>query len=198
MLIRLLVEGRLDEAVAQRLAVDSGFIVENAQGKQGWTFVQRNLPALNEMARFTPCLALVDFMDTQMDCPPSVLSAWAPDRRPNLIFRVVVRELESWLLADRQGIARFLRIPVARVPAAPEEEDDPKRTLVNLARSSRSRRVSEALVPAYGASAVVGRDYNTEMERFIRSEWSPAAARTAAPSLDKCMTRLTELAERVG
>lgn len=194
MLITLLVEGRLDEAVAQRLAVDSGFRVENVHGKQGWTFVQKSLPMLNQMARFTPCLALVDFMDTGMECPPSVPSAWTPDRHPNLIFRVVVRELESWLLADRRGIARFLRIPAVRVPSAPEEEDDPKRTLVNLARGSSSRRVRDALVPARGASAVVGPDYNAELERFIRGEWSPADARVAAPSLDKCMLRLAELA----
>ena len=81
-----------------------------------------SLPMLNQMARFTPCLALVDFMDTGMECPPSVPSAWTPDRHPNLIFRVVVRELESWLLADRRGIARFLRIPAARVPSAPKRK----------------------------------------------------------------------------
>lgn len=182
MLIRLLVEGRLDEAVAQRLAVESGFIVENAQGKQGWMFVQRNLPTLNAMAQFTPCLALVDFMDTRTTCPPSVVSQWIPNRNDNMVFRIVVRELESWLLADRQGIARFLRVPVARVPAAPEEEDDPKRTLVNLARSSSSRRIREALVPAQGASAVVGRNYNAEMERFIRSEWSPTPPEPSPPA----------------
>lgn len=197
MLIKLLVEGCLDEAIAQRLAADSGFKVENVHGKQGWTFVQKSLPRLNQMARFMSCLALVDFMDTGLPCPASVVSQWTPNLHANLIFRVVVRELESWLLADGRGIARFLRIPVARVPAAPEEEEDPKRTLVNLARGSRSRRVREALVPARGASAVVGPGYNTELERFIHGEWSPAAARAAAPSLDKCMLRLAELAERL-
>lgn len=156
------------------------------------------MPSFNEAAPFAPCLALVDFMDTRTTCPPSVVSQWIPNRNDNLIFRVVVRELESWLLADRQRIARFLRVPVARVPAAPEEEGDPKRTLVNLARGSRSRRIREALVPAQGASSTVGGDYNPLMEQFIRSEWSPAAARTAAPSLDKCMTRLAELAGKLG
>lgn len=196
--IRLVTEGRLDEAVGRRLISECGLAVGRVYGKAGWSYIRKTMPSFNQAAPFAPCLTLVDFMDTETACPPSVISQWIPNRNDNLIFRVVVRELESWLLADRQGIAGFLRIPIARVPAAPEDEGDPKRTLVNLARGSRSRRVSEALVPAQGASAVVGRDYNAEMERFILDEWSPVAARTVAPSLDKCMTRLAELAGALG
>lgn len=195
--LRLVVEGRLDEAVGRRLISECGLAVERVYGRAGWTYIRNALPSFNQAAPFAACLAMADFMDTGLPCPASVVSQWTPNRHANLIFRVVVRELESWLLADGRGIARFLRIPVARVPAAPEEEEDPKRTLVNLARVSRSRRVREALVPARGASAVVGPGYNTELERFIHGEWSPAAARAAAPSLDKCMLRLAELAERL-
>ena len=194
--LRLVVEGRLDEAIGRRLVSECGLAVGRVYGRTGWSYIRSVLPSFNQAAPFAPCLAMVDFMDTELPCPASVISQWTPDRHPNLIFRVVVRELESWLLADRRGIARFLRIPAARVPAAPEEEDDPKRTLVNLARGSSSRRVRDALVPARGASAVVGPDYNAELERFIRGEWSPAAARASAPSLDKCMLRLAELAGR--
>ena len=198
MLIRLLVEGRLDEAVGHRLAAECGLVVEQVYGRQGWVFVRAKIAAFNQAAQFTPCIAMVDFMDTGMSCPPGVVQNWVPDPHPNMVFRVVVRELESWLLADRQGVATFLQTRERYVPTAPEEEDDPKRSLVNLARRSRSGRIRTALVPRLGSSAPVGPSYNPLMERFIRESWNPIAARNHSPSLDKCLTRLEELRARLG
>ncbi len=145
-----------------------------------------------------PVLAMVDFMDTGEDCPPSVVNKWTPNRHPNMLLRAVVREVESWILADRRGIANFLSVPLTSVPLFPEEEGDPKRKVIDLARNSSSSQIREGFVPKPGSTAAVGSGYNPLMERFIRCEWSPAAARTAAPSLDKCMTRLAELAGRLG
>ena len=204
MKLRLLVEGALDEAVARRLGMECGLEVEEqAYGKNGWTVVRSNVVRFNDASPPAPFLAMVDFMDVvredkSLECPAAVVQTWTPERHPNMLLRVVVREIESWLLADRQGMAEFLFIPIREIPLAPEDEEDPKRALINLARRSRNREVREGLVPQLGSTAKEGRWYNAEMERFIRSKWSPAAARTAAPSLDKCMTRLAELAGRLG
>ena len=143
-----------------------------------------------------PVLAMVDFMDTREECPPSIVSGWTPNRHPNMLLRAVVREVESWILADRRGIAKFLSIPLTSVPLSPEEEVDPKRKVIDLARNSTKREIREGFVPKPDSTAAVGSGYNPLMERFIHGEWSPAAARAAAPSLDKCMLRLAELAER--
>jgi hypothetical protein len=49
--------------------------------------------------------------------------------------RFAVNELESWLLADREGLANFLGIAVSRMPICPEREEFPKKTLVNISRT---------------------------------------------------------------
>jgi len=50
-------------------------------------------------------------------------SSFAPGSRsrghPNFLFRVAVREVEAWLLAHREGIARFLGISEHLVPLMP-------------------------------------------------------------------------------
>ena len=63
---------------------------------------------------------------------------------------MVVRELESWLLADAAGLAAYLGLPRAVVPSQPESVGDPKLALVNLARRSRRTRLRDSIVPYQG------------------------------------------------
>src|ERR1035441_9429449 len=72
-------------------------------------------------------------------CVPEVLPRWLPAPSRLMRLRVAVRELESWLLADSERIAKFLGVAVAEIPADPDSVPDPKRLMVQLARSSRRR-----------------------------------------------------------
>jgi hypothetical protein len=110
-----------------------------------------------------------------------------------MLFRLVVRELESWLIADRRNLADFLRVDIALVPIAPEGLLDPKRELINIARHSRHRRISSAIVPEPGSTAQVGKLYVSEMMQFIETRWDIQEARANAPSLDRCLACLEEL-----
>ena len=49
------------------------------------------------------------------------------------LFRIAVREVEAWLIADREALAGFLKIKIMHVPYKPEELVDPKRVLLELA-----------------------------------------------------------------
>jgi len=60
------------------------------------------------------------------------------------------------VLADRQRLARFLRIPMTRIPPDPEVVDHPKEFLVNLARRSRARAIREDMVPTQQSGRQVG------------------------------------------
>src|SRR5262249_45959248 len=101
-----------------------------------------------------------------------------------------------WLLADKENLADFLNVSVTKIPTDPEGLKDPKLTLVNLARASRSRSIREALVPAPGsATAKEGRLYTSEMIRFIQERWDIATARVNSESLNKCCNRLEEMAK---
>jgi hypothetical protein len=195
-IIHTLVEGLMDEAAANTLIKMVGHTPGTCYGKKGYAYIQAKVRSFNQTAVGAIYLALVDFMDTKLACPSEVVSQWVPHRQSNLLFRIVVRELESWLLADKENLADFLNVSVAKIPTDPELLSDPKLTLVNLARSSRSKSIREALVPDPGSvTAKEGRLYTSEMVRFIRERWDITNARSNSESLNKCCNRLEEMAK---
>ncbi len=188
--INPIVEGEMDEAAAFRLINTAGHLPGVCYGKKGSGYIKSKIQGFNRAAQSTCYLTLVDLMDTDLSCPPEVLVGWVPHLHPNMLFRVVVPELESWLLADRRNIADFLNVSLVRIPANPEEIQDPKRELVNIARRSSNPRVRRSLVPDSGSTAQVGKLYVSEMNIFINRRWDPQIARRTAPSLDRCLIKL--------
>jgi hypothetical protein len=191
--INSLVEGDLDHAVADTLIQRTGHVIGAVYGKKGIGYIKTKVRDFNKICDATCFLTLVDFMDTHLPCPAEVISQWLPHRYPNMLFRVAVREIESWLMADRSGLANFLAIDVTKVPANPEEIEDPKRSIINLARRSKKPSMRSALVPESGSTAQVGRLYTSEMTRYIKTQWNITAARGIAPSLEQCLRRLEAL-----
>lgn len=193
MIIYALVEGITDEAMARRLATAAGHQLGACYGKKGYPWIEQHAESFNGLASSIPILTLLDFMDIGLPCPPEVVRRWLPNLHPHMIFRVVVRELESWLLADREGIANFFRLALEKIPQTSEILPDPKQSLVNLARRARSSSVRSALVPQPGTTAQVGRLYTSEISRFIQEYWNLDQARLNAQSLHRCLLRLEEL-----
>jgi len=115
-----------------------------------------------------------------------------------MVFRLAVREVEAWLLADAHALSRFLRIPEGRVPADPDAEKDPTLTLVNLARQSTSPRIRQAIVPARGDRVQVGKLYEATIIEFAENHWSLERASQRSRSLARARTALEALAKRWG
>jgi hypothetical protein len=101
--------------------------------------------------------------------------------------------IESWLLADRETIARALAVRPTFLTDRPDELTNPKRELVNLARRSSRRSVRTALVPETASGALVGYEYLAFLESFVNRQWRPDAAAEASPSLARALARLREL-----
>ena len=192
--INPLVEGEMDEAVAFKLIDTTGHSPGVCYGKKGCGYIKSKIQGFNLSARYSCYLTLVDIMDTGISCPADVVAQWLPHSEVNMIFRVVVREIESWLMADRHGLADFLGVSLIRIPTSPEQIEDPKRELVNIARRSRKPRIRSAIVPDSTSTAQVGRLYLSELSNFINVRWQPQMARMVAPSLDRCLKRLESLA----
>ncbi|MCL6614398.1 MAG: DUF4276 family protein [Firmicutes bacterium] len=193
--VDILVEGWLDEMVARKAISFAGHQPGTVFGKHGLGYLKNKLSGFNELAAHSnPILALVDFMDTGLECPPQLVESWLPQCSPRFLLRVVVREIESWLLADREGISGFLKIPLRLVPEQPEKLPDPKQTLLQLARRSPSRRLREAMLPGEGFSSSVGPGYTDVMNEFVFTRWNIDEARQCSPSLARCLRRLMELA----
>lgn len=191
--VNLLVEGELDEAVARKLVVGVGHQIGVCYRKEGASYIKNKIRDFNKSAQNIHYLVLVDFMDTGCKCPSEVISTWLPHKKDLMFFRVVVREIESWIMADQKNISNFLNVSIEKIPLNPENETDPKQKLVNIARGSRSSKIRSALVPEQNSTAQVGKLYTSEIKRFIFGFWDINAAREHSPSLDKCLKRLEEI-----
>lgn len=140
----------------------------------------------NEAGKTLKVIGLADL--EQELCAPLLLAAKLPEKSSGFQLRIAVRMLESWLLADRQSMASFLKVLVSKLPTDPDNEAHAKRALVDIARHSTSRRIRDALLPD-DSGGLVGSDYTATMSEFIHQHWKAAAARKVSPSLEKACQR---------
>lgn len=104
--------------------------------------------------------------------------------------RVAVREVEAWLLADREAFAEFLGISVTLIPQDVDAIADPKQKLINLARKSKNKTLREGIVPNSKTTAKIGRDYNGQLIPFVKQIWKVDSAIPNSSSLERAMKAL--------
>lgn len=192
------VEGIVDEAVLLSLIQYVGATAGKIYGKSGKTDLVRRLNAYNDAARFRPWAILID-LDQDADCAPDYRRARLPAPAGLMCCRIAVREIESWLMADRENIAQFLAVSVARIPDNPETLVNPKRELVNIARHSRKRNIRDDMVPSQNSSLEVGNAYASRLIEFVQiaeSQWQPRIAAQTSDSLDRCIRCLQHLVKQ--
>lgn len=188
-------EGDTDLPIVEKLARDAGLNIAYAIDCAGKPSLDAEFESYNRAAKGSPWFVLRD-LDHDATCAAEYLedqecapSAW-------MCFRLAVRELESWLLADAEAIAQFFHVPLGRVPVAPDDEDDPTRALVNLVRHSTKARIRRAMIPRPGVSTTVGRDYEGMIIEFGRDHWSLARAAKSSGSLRRARVALRDLGKR--
>lgn len=197
--VPLLVEGSTDEAVMRRLlahvGLEAGLEYGGGRGKGG---VLKMLPALNNMAHSRPVVAVAD-LDTSFDCAPRARAVWLPHPNEWMCFRIPVREIESWLLADTEGFSEYFKVASTKLPKAVDELGDPKRKIVDLVRShSKSGRLRKDVVPRDGSGIATGPGYAGRIREFVSEtgKWRPEVAAGNSDSLTRAITALTRLKER--
>jgi hypothetical protein len=183
------VEGYPDEEVIKRILNSTGFHDAVVLRKRGKGDLDASLPALNRSARTIRCLVVRD-LDHDAVCPLHLRNQLIPNPSPNLHFRVAVREIESWLFGDREKFADFLNVPLSRMPQLPDNVDDPKLLVTQIATRSRDRRIREDVPPRPGSGISVGPGYAGLLGKFAREVWRPEAAAELSPSLRRCIERL--------
>lgn len=185
------VEGPTDEAVLRRVVESHGAALGVVYGKHGKDSLRKQLHHYNQAANFSPWIVLID-LDQDADCAPAARAIWLAAPAPHMHFRIAVRAIESWLLADRQSLAAFLSISEAHIPADPESLNNPKETLVNLARRSRRRAIREEMPPRPGSGRPVGPAYTSRLIEYTQLHWRPEIAMNYADSLRRLCNRLAE------
>ena len=192
--VSVCVEGMSDEGAASAIIKSCGLSVGKYYGRGGKNHLLKKLSGYNAAAVYAPWVAFVD-LDNDGPCPGQKRLDWLPDPAEFMRFRVVVREMEAWLLADAERISEFLGVSRMRIPSNPEDLDDPKEALIALARRSRKSAIRRGLVPRGGSGASVGPTYASDIREFGRSQWRPLVAAEVVPSLNRCISRIRDLAE---
>ncbi|WP_162577967.1 DUF4276 family protein [Variovorax sp. PBS-H4] len=189
----MVAEDELSFAVMECILLRCGrtFRVILPKIERGFGNIKRSINKYREASLVLPHVVLTDLDNAE--CAASLREEWgAENLPPTMMFRVAVRETEAWVLADRQAFATFAGIPPIKIPQAPDTVDDPKRTLINLVRRSRSRRLAAELVPPAGSSVQIGPMYNERLVAFVRQQWDPLTALSNSPSLERTFTRLQQ------
>ncbi len=196
-LLNLAVEDELSEHVLRRVTLEMGrFQIGAVYRKGGANYLKQKLLAFNQASQFAPYLVMTDL--DQGSCAPELIEDWFrcsmnqyPSRRhANLLFCIAVREVESWLLADRDSCGQFLGVATHLIPSPPDQIADPKQALVNLARRSRYREIREEIVPPVGSILRTGPGYNERLGLFVSESWMPQVAAKYSPSLCRTFERL--------
>jgi hypothetical protein len=106
---------------------------------------------------------------------------------PHFIFRVSIREIESWIMADREGFAKFMSIQTSCIPENTDLIPDPKQFLFNLIRQKCRKKKYKDMLPLTGQH--VGIAYNSMLVAFVESKWSMERAMEHSPSLNRSVKK---------
>ena len=185
------VEGIVDESVLRCLVRHMGATPGPIHIKNGKGNIHSHILGYNNAARLQPWVVLIDL--NHDECAPGILQSWLPTPASHMCFRIAVREIEAWLLADRDSIAHFLGVNLADVPTNPEEIANPKQTMVALATNSRRREIRQDMVPRATSGRVVGPAYSSRLIEFAENAWQPQVASRSSDSLNRCLACLQRL-----
>jgi hypothetical protein len=196
------VEDAPSAAVAKRLVASRNSTAESqllfCEGfpsvMSGYGEIKKKSPAFLNMAKAGIRTFTLTDLDTRV-CAVDMIRDWfaIPDNDElslpdKVIFRVAVREVESWILADRAAWSQYIGIPACNFSAAPDSLCDPKQHLLDVVRTKGNRKVHKEMLPT--GSANVGPRYNEVLCTFVESKWSPTRASANSPSLDRAIRSL--------
>ncbi|GAC1351242.1 MAG: hypothetical protein NVSMB1_02390 [Polyangiales bacterium] len=186
----IVVEGDTDVPYVRKLVVDAGIgtIPMPVRGKGN---IDRDLAKYNGAARSMPCLVVRD-LDHDAPCGGEFVGRLKMKPARWFRLRLAVREVESWILADATGLARFLDVDAKWIPSAPDLEVKPTASLLKVARRSTAYR--RRMLPEKGRSAMVGPLYEATLIEFGERAWSVDRAAERSPSLQRARAAVRSLA----
>ncbi len=188
--VTLVYEDELSEFILIKVLNQFGnkYCINTSINSYGYGQIKTHINGYNQACKALPHIILTD-LDNR-ECPLALIKDWFKnDLHPNMIFRVAVKEVEAWILADAEGFAKYLGISKTLFPRDAEAEEDPKRKLINLTRKSRKRAIRQDIVPV-NENASVGPSYNARLMDFVYNHWDLNTALENSESLKRMYTKL--------
>lgn len=180
----IVVEDVLSQHALSRILSSLNKQVRYVYGNTGCGFIDSKIEGFNHASKHWPVIVLRDL--DHHPCPGAFASSLLPNKHPTLIFRIVVREVEAWLLADRAGFSRFIGVKEDRIPTNSEDILNPKEFLIELAKSGK-RSIRDQIVPDNNSAGFYGKNYNGCLIRYIHSGWDIENASQHSRSLTKLL-----------
>lgn len=164
----------------------------HARRAGGFGEIRGNLEKYLKLAIREPVVLITDL--DRYQCAPSLIAEWfGKNEQSNfLCFRVAVREIESWLMADRTNFASYVGVSEAKVPRQIENESDPKSRLIAIAKNAR-KGVRDEIVRKGSARLSQALGYNDALSTFVDSNWNADAAAEQSNSLKRAIDSLARL-----
>lgn len=188
--ITLAVEDSLSETVARKILSqsDNNYFINNCLCRSGAGYLKAKINDFNKAASTLPFFVLTD---QDRGCPPDKIQNWLNHKaNPNLIFRIAVMEIESWVMAHRIAFAKFLSIPLNHIPMNTDTVNDPKKLLISLAKKSKLKYLTQDIIPKTGSTATIGPNYNACISNFIRNNWNVHEAINHSESLFRAFKKI--------
>ncbi|MBN2093090.1 hypothetical protein JW964_25935 [candidate division KSB1 bacterium] len=199
--IFLFCEDDLSELVMQKMVKEilgEEAIYTKTLAKRGKGYIKNKINNINSHSILT-FFVLIDLDRTE--CAPTLINEWfiRPIRK-NLIFRVAIREIEAWLLADISGISAYLKLSEAFLKneiGNPDGITDPKLKLISLVDKSNIKDYKIDIVKKEKTSYKQGAGYNTRLNEFVENYWNLPRARTQSRSFEKACKALEILKQTI-
>ena len=188
--LNLVFEDQISEFVMIKIVDEAKkYFVANSYSEAGFGYIKKNIEGFNEASKGCPFFVLTD-LDT-IDCAPALIGDWLRKPvHPNLIFRIAVREVEAWLLADIEGFSDYTGISKANFIENPEDIADAKAELIRLVKRCRRRTIREDILPK-NEYAAVGPNYNGRLGEFVFKYWNINRAMKRSDSLRRTINHLS-------
>ncbi len=163
----------------------------------GYGEIKNKCSALLNMARSGYHTFILTDLD-RAECAVTLIRDWfsiptdTPIKLPKeCIFRIAVREVEAWLLADLASWSRYIGIPSSNFSETPDDLDDPKQHLLNVVRRKGTKNIHRDMLPVDNAH--IGPRYNEVLCNFVEKKWLPDRAAANSPSLARAFNSLLKL-----
>jgi hypothetical protein len=191
--VKLAIEGFIDHAALRRLVKEAGFEPGDAHGFKGKALIDKRIKNYARAAMHEPWIVLRD-LDQDSPCAGALRAQLLPKAGPMMCFRIAVRAVESWLMADRDGISKVFGLRLNDLPKTPDDLMRPKVEMLEALINSNKREVRNSMVVRSRAGVLEeGPEYNARLVAFADKLWEPEAGSAHSNSLKKAIVRIDEL-----
>lgn len=174
-----------------------------ARGSQ----VKSSIHIYNQLAQTYPVILLTD-LDNE-PCGPIGKKKLLGNltQAQDFVINLAIDEVEAWLMADRNGFARYFGVPIDKIPLSAPQKMSGSKALPELSvgvksswlfthqlmsfSSNAERKAQVAVSPNDKNSK--GKEYNTAVVPFIHGVWDPEVARQASDSLNRMIARIQKI-----